>query len=913
MPSSPPEDWKQQLRRDLLEHERLRTTAGYFSAAAPSELPKIPRYEILERLGEGAAAIVFRAQDKELHRTVALKVPRPAVTMSEVARQRFRREAHTTASLSHPNVVQVYDVGESEGRLYLVMEAVDGRPLFEILREKRLGRTALIALLEKAARGVAAAHEKGIVHRDLKPSNILVTTAGEPKVVDFGLAHLVDSTSQLTRTGAALGTPLYMAPEQAEGRVKDISPQTDVYSLGVILYEILTGRLPHGGETLMEVYTRIVRDDPVPPRSLNPDVPEDLQTVALKALEKDPQRRYPTARAFADDLKRHLGGAPIEARPIQGTVRVYRKLKKSPLARVLAVVGVAVLLAALGVGSAAREKSRRLEEREKRLALLREHSRTTLEAALKLRRAGANDAMKDFAASLETSYRQALESVPESAEVEYLMGRMQRALMEDAKALDCQERALRKDPEYAPSLYERAVLLANNYGSGMDRALAEASRLPEGRVSGQASRETPLPEPGQVEGERSQLLRIRDGILRDCSALERQLRERRDAHISDAHVLTVKGLLAYCRKDFKDARSLLEEAIRKEPTLEEAWAALCEIVRLTNGRAMRDAGADETARLYRETLDLYAEAIAKDQGYIPYRIGRAEAQRQWAVTLRNRGQDPLSAIGAAEEDLTRALQYNRDFLRTWDLLANIRILKMIYLLDLKRDPERALDEAEKTCRDALGRWKDAYTFWSHLGLLNGQRARLLERQGKDPFPAFAAAEEAYLESLKRDPTKDGTWDGVGQLVATRASRRANRGEDAIPDYTTAARYFTEAARIARSTPVRWSKLADVLRERSLLRIQRGEAPIDDLTKADDAYSEAIRLAPTVAWYRADRAQVRLRLGRLHEANGDRPGAAADYAKAAGDFTKAVELYPGGEAGWAVDFAEAKKKAEEFRR
>src|SRR6185436_4645095 len=207
--------------------------------------PSIPRYEVRERLGEGATAVVYKAWDRELKRVIALKVLRGKAAMSPVMRERFQREARASAGLDHPNVVRVHDAGEQQGDFYLVLEFVAGRPLNQVLAERRLSEGEAAALLEKIARGVSAAHAGGIVHRDLKPGNILLTDSGEPKVGDFGLAHLVDSTTRLTQTGSSLGTPLYMAPEQVEGRAREITPRTDVYALGAVLYEVLTGRPPH--------------------------------------------------------------------------------------------------------------------------------------------------------------------------------------------------------------------------------------------------------------------------------------------------------------------------------------------------------------------------------------------------------------------------------------------------------------------------------------------------------------------------------------------------------------------------------------------------------------------------------------------------------------------------------------------
>jgi formylglycine-generating enzyme required for sulfatase activity/tRNA A-37 threonylcarbamoyl transferase component Bud32 len=310
-------------------------------------IPNLSRYEVQEKVGEGATAIVYRAFDQELKRSVALKVLREGPGMSEIGRERFRREARTAAVLAHPNLIQVFDAGEAEGQLYIVMELVKGRPLSAILAEGRAIRKDLIRMLEQAARGVAAAHEKGVVHRDLKPANILVSDSGEPKVGDFGLAHLSEGATVLTRTGSTLGTPLYMSPEQVEGRVKDISARTDVYALGAILYEILTRRPPHAGDTMAEIYGKIVNEEPAAPRKLDANVSADLETIALKALEKIPQNRYPSAEAFAEDLKRALEGEPIQARPISGPTWLWRKALKH---RGIVILGTTMVVMGILLG-----------------------------------------------------------------------------------------------------------------------------------------------------------------------------------------------------------------------------------------------------------------------------------------------------------------------------------------------------------------------------------------------------------------------------------------------------------------------------------------------------------------------------------------------------------------------------------
>jgi serine/threonine-protein kinase len=279
-----PEDLKR-----VLEEQRRRL----------EEAPALTRYEFKERVGEGATAVVYHARDRQLDRPVALKLLREEVSLDPLGRERFRREVEALKRLSHPNVVALYDAGEAGGRLFLVMELVRGRPLSEILRRRRPDEREAVDLVEKAARGVGAAHAVGIVHRDLKPSNLLVLPMGEPKVADFGLVRLADSAPGITR-GGALGSPMYMAPEQISG--KAISPRTDVFSLGAILYEMLTGAPPHAARTEMAVYKSTLLEPPAPPSSKNPRLDPGLEALVLGTLQKDPARRLPDADALADAL-----------------------------------------------------------------------------------------------------------------------------------------------------------------------------------------------------------------------------------------------------------------------------------------------------------------------------------------------------------------------------------------------------------------------------------------------------------------------------------------------------------------------------------------------------------------------------------------------------------------------------------
>ncbi len=321
------------------------------SGAVP---PLFPDHEILGELGRGGMGVVYKAREKALDRVVALKTIAEGRHSTPDQRERFRSEAHAIARLRHPNIIAIHAIGAHQDCPYLSLEFAEGGSLAERLAAKPMAPLQSAVMVETLARAVHAAHQAGIIHRDLKPSNVLLTAEGIPKISDFGLAKLMDSDSARTISGQVLGTPSYMAPEQAEGRGKRVGPAADIYALGAILYQALTGRPPFLGESQLETLKLVVSNEVVTPRTLRPDVPRDLETICLKCLEKEPTRRYAVAQDLADDLKRFLENRPIRARRTTPPERIWRWCRREPwlAGASLTAATLTVILAIVATASA---------------------------------------------------------------------------------------------------------------------------------------------------------------------------------------------------------------------------------------------------------------------------------------------------------------------------------------------------------------------------------------------------------------------------------------------------------------------------------------------------------------------------------------------------------------------------------
>ncbi len=378
-------------------------------ALPPAGLPHIPGHEVLAVLGHGGMGVVYKARHLRLKRIVAVKMllAGPHATPQELSR--FRLEAEAVAGLSHPNVVQVHDVGELEGRPFFTMEHVEGGSLAQRLGGRPLPASEAAALVATLASAVRAAHASGIVHRDLKPANVLLTASGTPKVTDFGLARRLRAASTLTASGARLGTPSYMAPEQVRGSSDAIGPAADVWALGAILYETLTGRPPFLGGSPLATQMQVLSEEPLPPSRRNAAVPRDLETICLTCLRKEPERRYASAEALEEDLQRFQCGEPIAARRTGPLERAAKWVRRRPAHATAGAAGALALLALGGAGGWVGWRNARIAraastELDQALALERagrwSEARTALERASGSLAHGAPAALRERHAAL---------------------------------------------------------------------------------------------------------------------------------------------------------------------------------------------------------------------------------------------------------------------------------------------------------------------------------------------------------------------------------------------------------------------------------------------------------------------------------------------------------------------------------
>jgi tetratricopeptide (TPR) repeat protein/predicted Ser/Thr protein kinase len=801
------------------------------------------KYVLLRELGAGGMGVVFKAWQTDLRRLVALKFIRGVEAQEDL--ERFFREAQLAATLSHPAIAPIYESGVHDGKHFFAMQYVEGMTLDRwVATAPRPPIRQAVDILARVAEAVEYAHEHGIIHRDLKPANVMVDRRGRAYVMDFGLAKSVRTGSSLTGTGFAVGTPSYMSPEQAQGETDAIGPRSDIYALGAILYEIGTGRPPFLGENAVQVLMDVVHRDPVSPRRLNPKLHPELETVTLRALEKDPARRYPTAQEFGADLGRWLVGEPVLARPVGTLSRLVRKIRKHKLALAGGVAILAGLSLAVGTWAfRAREKWTRSDAKP-----YYEEAASLFDQADKVRFLSkpSEDALTQYRSQLRQAEKNALSAVtrdPGFAEAYFLLGKIHRLQLSYPRSEADLGRAITLDPGHLRAYLERAMLrleqlaIQGSFETIMQRT---STRLPQftwtkedpGSDRLRAQIREDLEAAGRLAGREyekallrgaNELVLWRPGPLDGLRRAEEHLLRARSLMANDPVPLRLLSMGRLLQADYSGAADYAAGMIEIAP----------------NDRALLYVAA--VTLLYAERHDQALAAVE--------RALRIDPGTPSLLNIRGNLRTRKKDYDGAREDFERALEAEP---RNTTLLHNLAYLfhetkrfgdaVATYGRAVREDPEDPdgyegrsvsnlelgrLEEAEKDM-DRVVAARPTSDSYSNRGAIRSRRGR------------YPEALEDYERALQLSPDNATVHYNLGIL-------RTRRNEQAA-----AVEAFRRAIELGRVQADGYVALAD-----ALIKLRR-------FAEAEEASTKALALEPGSGTAFADRGQARAAQGRVEE-------------------------------------------------
>ncbi len=820
------------------------------------------RYRIDAVIGTGGMGRVYRAFDPLLRRPVALKVLH---SQAPDTLRRFLNEARAQARIDHANVCKVYEVGEVDEKPFLALQLVEGSTLKSAARRMTLDQR--VHALRDVAEGVHAAHRLGLVHRDLKPTNVLVETREDgtihPYVVDFGLVRDLEGPG-LTATAEAVGTPSYMAPEQVTGERSQIDRRTDVYGLGAIFYELLTGRPPFSGPSGVATMFDVLDRSPLAPRRVAPGTPEDLETIALKCLEKEPHRRYDSARALADELTRYLDGEAIEARRSGPVERLLRRARRHRLVTAAALSTMAAL--ALAFAIAVRARLRVSEESRLAQAFGRDLAET--EMLLRLAHLSPLHDVGPESAQARNRLNALSERALRLGEVASLpaaaaLGKGALALGDMQAAQTHLERAWaggQQGPDVAHALgltygrlYQREMEVVESI---KDRAYREARRAAaESRFLARAlelltrSRGSEVTVAEQLEAQIAfyekrldvALTKAKEAGLRRPWSHESRLLLA-EVHLEKAKAAIGRGRIEEAEASFDRAADAAREATtigRSDPA---TYLALAVVENKRMEMLVFSRGGD-VAGIRRRALDALDQALTANPAHVPAWEERAAILVRSAFAGLQLGQDVAAELTAAEKAAHRAVSLNPGSFRGQMMLGHVHAFRADLRPGWGEDPLLDLDTAVESHKKATDIRPEYAPAFNNLGSALKTRAQYELERGRDPGPLLSQAEEAFEVSLRLNPGNALALTNRGTAYVVAAMWKAETDTDLTGIVERANELFERAAALVPAYETPWRNLGGVAYVRALARFRAGEDPRPLLERAEERLLRSVALSP----------------------------------------------------------------------
>lgn len=821
------------------------------------------RFRLDSLLGKGGMGEVYKAYDPDLKRHIALKILRYE---NLETLKRFLREARSQAQVEHPHVCKIYESGESDGHPYIAMQYIEGKNLHQLREQLTLEEK--IRIIKDVALGLHAAHRLGLVHRDVKPANIMVSQTEEGQwksyILDFGAAREQEALG-LTSTGMIIGTPFYMAPEHARGRRESLDRRSDVYSLGVTLYELLSGHVPFKGDTPMDILFQVIEKDPIPLRRVNPRIPVDIETIVMKCLEKDPSRRYASGKELAEDLQHYMDGEPITARPATLIYRLKRKVVKHKLPFILGATAAVVILILLGLwlqtryhasqrAVIARELSREVEKIESTIRyahLLPLHNISREKEQIKERIRLIEDNMKTLGrAGRGPSY--------------YAMGRGHLALQD----------------------YDRARLY-------LEKAWAYRYRIPSvaydlGRVMGELYlRESQ--KANSIENKAMREARIEE--------VEKNFREpavrflKYGKLLEDESEAYIDAIVAFYEKRYDHALTVLQSAIWKArqetPWLYEA----CTLEGNIHLAIARDSKGFDEAMISLTAAENAFQYVARigesdTRGYDG--LGRVLDQRI-RLEAYSRGNDPLPMVKDAVAFYEKALQIEPR--RTEFIVKQGSVYRWLgrHLMIAGKDPIPAFDQAIAYCRDAISIDPKNFEGYTIMGIVTRYQGQYRMNRGQDPEEQFNSAIDYFNKAIKLNPSFVTAYNGLGNVHVRFAQYKMQQGKGPHGDLEKAAENFEKALSINPDIIELHNGLAGALLYRGRVMMAGGIDPRDALNGAIASMRNAIKLSPGVVHLHTNLGFIYMDIARYEIEYGFDPLPTVDNAVKS--FEKAIDINP----------------------
>jgi serine/threonine protein kinase/Flp pilus assembly protein TadD len=891
-------------------------------------------YELLEGIGRGGMGVVYKAFHPELKRTVALKVLIAGEDASDEAITRFHREAEAVARLGHhPNIVPVYDIGQT-GRLhYFAMHYVTGQSLDKVIDGGTLDPRGAAEVTLKLAGALQHAHENGIVHRDIKPANVIMATpegegadgapeggsggngegengpaappigpsspgtdgtTASPMLTDFGLAKDVAAESSMTRSGMTLGTPQYMPPEQADGRVSDVDERSDIYSLGATLYEMLTLLPPFTGETPISVIRQVVTEDPVPPSKLNGDVDKDLETICLKSLAKEPARRYQTGREFAEDLGRYLGGSPIEARPVSVWEKIAKKMRRHRGVSITAVAALILLLAGAVVALAVVLGSERKAEKAQKKAEQETEKKEEARSLLQKNQAASKVLLGAFGklGRIQSEFKALLYDDSKAPEEKKVIFQSRAGDIEDffekvdsdpasratalavrgwltwlagdrpgARKFFASARAADPDVGWAPFLEAMGWLgtyitqrpphhhTASILGFRLSPQAPETDEMKAVRLKYEALLEEARKAKvwgGESPAEWVNLVEtFREMVGGDQSKAADDLRKalsmwsmawlEEELHLARAEVL-------YRARKFDESITAFEAYLDRCPGHLNAIDFLGIV---HTAVACVDAGRGKDPKeSFSKAIEVFTGGLEKAPAYTRLRLSRGRARYLLAEWERNWGTESLELFQAVIEDMAEALEKNPNNTDALVILGNAHWRAGVAEAARGGDPTGSFDQALKAYERGLATTPGSAALTVSLGKIFISLGERSGRRGGDPRPLYRKAVENFERVLEADSGHLGALNGLGWVHQRLGEAEDGRGGDPRPHYESARECNRRIIDIAPEDKQALNNLGSALRSLGDVEAWRGKDPRTRYGEAIAAFENALEVNPT---------------------------------------------------------------------